>query len=59
MDYYLTVLKGQRLRTHGSLHEAKIPFVLSASLNDAYAERAASGNLRSHDIFDFAINGTA
>ena len=59
VDHDLSALKGHRLRTHGSLHEAKIPFVLSASLNDSYAERAASGNLRSHDIFDFAINGTA
>ena len=58
VDHDLSALKGHRLRTHGSLHEAKIPFILSASLNDAYAERAASGNLRSHDIFDFAINGT-
>ena len=59
VDHDLSALKGHRLRTHGSLHEANVPFILSAPLNGTYAERVANGNLRSHDIFDFAINGTA
>ncbi len=59
VDHDLSALKGHRLRTHGSLHEANVPFILSAPLNGTYAERAANGNLRSHDIFDFSINGTA
>jgi phosphonoacetate hydrolase len=59
VDHDLSGLKGKRLRTHGSLHEAHVPFVISEPLNDAYAERGAAGGLRSHDIFDFAINGTA
>ena len=58
VDHDLTALKGHRLRTHGSLHEAKVPFVLSEPLGDAYAEKAAAG-LRSHQIFDFALNGLA
>jgi phosphonoacetate hydrolase len=57
VDHDLSALKGHRLRTHGSLWEADVPFVLSEPLNDAYAERAAAGRLRSREIFDFALNG--
>ncbi len=59
VDHDLSTLKGHRLRTHGSLHEANVPFVISEPLNSAYAKRGAAGGLRSHEIFDFAINGTA
>jgi phosphonoacetate hydrolase len=59
VDHDLSGLKGQRLRTHGSLHESHVPFVISEPLNGAYAERGAAGGLRSHEIFDFAINGPA
>ena len=57
VDHDLSALKGQRLRTHGSLHEAQVPFVLSDPLNDAYAGKSEKIPLRSHQIFDFAING--
>ena len=57
VDHDLSALKGQRLRTHGSLHEAQVPFVLSDPLNDAYSEKSEKIPLRSHQIFDFAING--
>ncbi|SVB35811.1 uncharacterized protein METZ01_LOCUS188665, partial [marine metagenome] len=57
VDHDLSALKGQRLRTHGSLHEAQVPFVLSDPLNDAYARKSEKIPLRSHQIFDFAING--
>ncbi len=56
-DHDLSALKGHRLRTHGSLHETRVPFILSAPLNEAYAARAASAPLRSHHLFDFALNG--
>ena len=59
VDHDLSGLKGHRLRTHGSLHESYVPFVISEPLNGAYAERGAAGGLRSHEIFDFALNGTA
>ena len=59
VDHDLSGLKGHRLRTHGSLHESHVPFVISEPLNTAYAERGAAGELRSHEIFDFAINGTS
>jgi len=58
-DHDLSALAGHRLRTHGGVAEARVPFILSAPLNDAYAERAASGGLNSRDIFEFAVNGTA
>ena len=57
LDHDLSALKGQRLRTHGSLHEAHVPFVLSEPLNDAHARKAEQIQLRSNQIFDFAING--
>lgn len=59
VDHDLSALQGHRLRTHGSLSEANVPIVLSEPLNDAYAERAAAGRLRSREIFDFALNGLA
>ena len=57
LDHDLSALKGQRLRTHGSLHEAHVPIVLSEPLNDAYARKAEQIPLRSNQIFDFTING--
>ena len=57
LDHDLSALKGQRLRTHGSLHEAHVPIVLSEPLNDAYARKAEQIPLRSNQIFDFAIKG--
>ncbi len=57
-NHDLTGLKGHRLRTHGGVSEAKVPFILSRPLNDAYKMKAASHTLKSYQIFDFAINGT-
>ncbi len=57
LDHDLSGLKGHRLRTHGALAEARVPFILNRPLTAAYAERAASRTLRSHELFDFAING--
>jgi phosphonoacetate hydrolase len=58
-EHDLSALKGHRLRTHGSLHEAKVPLIISNPLKDAYNEKAARMNLGSEDVFDFIINGTA
>lgn len=52
----LSQLAGERLRSHGSLAEQTVPFLLSHPVTDAYAERANQG-LRNFDIFDFALNG--
>jgi phosphonoacetate hydrolase len=59
VDHDLSALKGSRLRTHGSLFEADVPFIISEPLNDQYAERGAAGGLRSRELFDFVLNGVA
>jgi len=55
----LSGLKGHRLRTHGGVSETKVPFIVNRPLNDAYKLKAAGQTLKSWQIFDFAINGTA
>jgi phosphonoacetate hydrolase len=57
-EHDLSTLGGVRLRSHGGVSEARVPFILSRPLNATYARRPANG-LKSHQIFDFAINGTA
>jgi len=57
-DHDLAGLKGHRLRTHGGTSEAKVPFIVSQPLNDAYRMKAAMATLKSYQIFDFALNGT-
>jgi phosphonoacetate hydrolase len=56
-DHDLSGLKGHRLRTHGGLSEAKVPFIINKPLTADYAARAAAGALHSYQLFDFAING--
>jgi phosphonoacetate hydrolase len=56
-DHDLSGLKGHRLRTHGGISEARVPFILNRPLTAEYAKRAAARPLRSYEIFDFAING--
>jgi len=53
----LSGLAGHRLRTHGGISEARVPFILNYPLRPEYATRAKTGTLESHQIFDFAING--
>jgi phosphonoacetate hydrolase len=57
-NHDLSGLKGHRLRTHGGVSEAKVPFILSRPLNEAYKVKAAGQPLKSCQIFDYAINGT-
>ena len=57
-NHDLSGLKGHRLRTHGGVSEAKVPFIVNKPLNDAYRMKAAGMTLKSYQIFDFAINGT-
>lgn len=51
-------LAGTRLRSHGSLAEREVPFVVSHPLNAAYRAKAREGQLHNYDIFDFVLNGT-
>jgi phosphonoacetate hydrolase len=54
----LSGLEGHRLRTHGGVSEARVPFILSEPLNDPYRLEAGVATLKSYRIFDFALNGT-
>lgn len=56
-DHDLSGLAGNRLRTHGGLSEATVPFIISQPLNDAFRLRASTSRLKSYEIFDFALNG--
>ena len=56
-DHDLSGLAGHRLRTHGGVSEASVPFVVSRPLNDEYKMKAATEPLKSYRIFDFALNG--
>ena len=56
-EHDLTALRDARLRSHGGLSEARVPFIINTPLNDDYAAHAVRG-LQSYQIFDFAINGT-
>ena len=58
-DHDLSALKGFRLRTHGGVSEARVPFVISEPLADIYLKKAKAGALKSHHIFEFALNGAA
>ena len=58
-DHDLSGLEGHRLRTHGGVSEAKVPFILSAPVNEEYKLKGGAGILKSYQIFEFAINGAA
>lgn len=51
-------LAGTRLRSHGSLAERDVPFIVSQQLNSAYRLKARDSQLYNYDIFDFVLNGT-
>ena len=53
-DHDLGGLKGRRLRTHGSLHEADVPIILSRPIGDEYARRAEDRRLHSYEVFEYA-----
>ena len=58
-DHDLSGLEGHRLRTHGGIAEAKVPFILNVPLNADYKLKAGASTLKSYQMFDFAINGPA
>ena len=57
VDHDLSGLQGHRLRTHGSVHEADVPIILSRPVTDEYARRAEDARLHSYEVFDYAFNG--
>jgi phosphonoacetate hydrolase len=58
-DHDLSGLEGHRLRTHGGVSEAKVPFIINRPLNGDYRLRGGAGILKSYELFDFALNGVA
>lgn len=57
IDHDISQLAGERLRSHGSLAEQQVPFIISHRLNAEYAKRSIA-SLRNFDVFDYALNGT-
>ena len=57
VEHDLSQLAGERLRSHGSLAEQPVPFLVSRRLSPEYAARARS-SLRNFDIFEYVLNGT-
>ena len=58
-EHDLRGLRGHRLRTHGSLHEAEVPIVVSRPVSEEHARRAQDRRLDSYETFDYALNGPA
>jgi phosphonoacetate hydrolase len=56
-EHDLSNLADARLRSHGSTTEARVPFILSRPVSADFSARAAHG-LKSHQIFEYALNGT-
>lgn len=56
-EHDLSTLGDARLRSHGAVSESRVPFILNHPLSAPYRQRAALGPLKSHQIFDYAING--
>jgi phosphonoacetate hydrolase len=57
-EHDLSALAGHRLRSHGGLHEQRVPLLVSHRLRPEYlAEK--HDQLRNFDIFDAVLNGLA
>ena len=56
-EHDLSNLADARLRSHGAVTEARVPFILSRPVSADFRQRAAVGPLKSHQIFDYALNG--
>ena len=46
------------LRSHGGVHESRVPIIINRQLKEKYKQRLESGQAKSREVFDFAINGT-
>ena len=58
-DHDLSGLEGHRLRTHGGVSEARVPFIINRPLNGEYRLKGGAAVLKSWQLFDFALNGVA
>ncbi len=55
-EHDLSNLADARLRSHGAVTEARVPFIVSRPVSADFSQRAAKG-LDSYQIFEYAING--
>jgi phosphonoacetate hydrolase len=58
-DHDLSGLKGHRLRTHGGIAEARVPFILSRPVTETFAKRAETAPPKTYEVLDYALNGIA
>lgn len=54
----LSGLSGRRLRSHGSLNELRVPFIMNRPLNETYKVKSSTEIIRNRNIFEYLINGT-
>ena len=45
------------LRSHGGLHERRVPLIFNRPLEKAFKSRLASGESNNYDLFDYLCNG--
>ena len=57
-EHDLSGLSGHRLRSHGGLHEQRVPFLVSQRLRPDYLAEKRN-QLRNFDIYDAVLNGIA
>ena len=57
-EHDLSNLADARLRSHGAVTEARVPFIVSRPVSADFLQRASRG-LDSYQIFEYAINGVA
>ncbi|MDR3495131.1 MAG: phosphonoacetate hydrolase [Ancalomicrobiaceae bacterium] len=55
-DHRLEDLAGARLRSHGSVAERPVPFILSHTPDAAQRHRVRTETLNNWDVFDFVLN---
>jgi len=48
--HHLDGLAGHRLRSHGGISEALVPFILSEKLNEEYRHKSTLGNIKTHEV---------
>ncbi len=58
LKHDLSGLHGDRLRTHGGISEAVVPFIISAPLRPEFLNNAHNADLNNYALFDYVLNKT-
>jgi phosphonoacetate hydrolase len=56
-DHDLTLLRGQRLRSHGGMDESTVPMYINQPLKRPYMDRLNRGKARNYHLFEYLLNG--